>query len=600
MPSYLPWMLRFACLSIAVLASGRAHAQVQVIESRLLPTDVRIQCRVLWPSGLEQGYVPLRFELNHQGSSPAEIEVKAVSGQRRREGSSYASRLVSMKPGERAQFEILMPSAWRGARRSSSPYVVVSSGKVREALSLPSRGSHTANSVVGCLIVGAEKPDAGTNQSLASMLDSASLAFATSATHGSAKPDIGFAVGALTFEDLPQRWQAYSSLDLVVLDSSDGQAMGRSLAPILSWVRLGGQLSLVGPMSIDALSRIPGLEDAFEGRRSIEGRSGCYSHGFGQIQVHAQAFEWQSGMKASATEFTRARALAELPGRWTPNASYWRLGDSTAPNPLSRVPVQGFLIALLAFAVFVGPIHLIALRRWGQPALMLLTIPLFSIVATSGILMYGILAQGVDLRVEEKSLSFLDQGSKRVSNLVRRDLFAGGFGGLGLRPAAGTAVFPIENWKRIDSPYQLERSETEFVLTGGFLPVRDQVEQWVASEKTSRYRLSVSTADGSTVEITNEGAVTIEELFYQSLEGAWYRAAKLEPGSSQVATPSSFEGSSLESHMLQSFGKDLPMAKGGYVARLAKDPFMDDLGLEWSPSGGRHFLIGVIETGDAQ
>ena len=596
-------LLRLACLVLAVLQGRLVLAQAAVWENRFMPEGITVRCTLPWPAGLMQGYVPVKVELSHDGLESEEIVVTAYSSRWSSAGPIFADRTLQLKPGEQVQVEMLMPNflLWNGRTRSAR--VVVETNQRPLEFNHPTRGSGAGTNSYGCLLVSDQAPSAGENQALEGILGTifplASLG--SSRSHASHSVGSYFAVGAITWDDLPGAWQAYSSLDLVVLDSNDQQNLQEHLEPILAWVRLGGELALIGESSPKDLRHLENLSDALEVRRLVPGHEDTYFLGLGKIRVHRQGFDRESALLTAVHGVDDLENPVDLAGRWVPNSGGWRFPpNGTGQQAISPIPLRGFLMLLLGFAILVGPIHLTVLKRINRPDLMLITIPALSLLATSGILAYGILYQGLDLKAVEQSLSFLDQGSKRVSNVVRRDLFHGGFSGDGLRPAAGTAVFPIEYRSNRESSFQVRRSDSGVLLEGSFLPPRSQVRHWSASDRASRTRLVVRGATKESIEVINEGLPWIEDLFYRALDGTWYQAKDLAPGSEASAVPIDFKGSDLQKRLDATFREALPILPGGYVALLETDPFVDDLGLDWSRKAGEHFLIGLVEEEEAQ
>ena len=110
---------------------------------------------------------------------------------------------------------------------------------------------------------------------------------------------------------------------------------------------------------------------------------------------------------------------------------------------------------LVAFAVLIGPVNLVFLKRIRRPALLLVTIPLLSAAASVGLLLYGIFYQGLDTKAARQSLTVLDQRSHHADTIERRKLFVGLSPGRGLRPGAATAVVP-ENVKGEDQRFAVD------------------------------------------------------------------------------------------------------------------------------------------------
>lgn len=578
---------------IALLAFGllavSAGAQTTFLSVTLPKAKVHMDTSFPWPMDCVFGYVPIKVELSNRGDSSQLVTVEATDGRWRGAGSSKHQRQVKLEAGEVAELWMLTPNFYYYSDRGT-PRVQITVGREVGGISQPT-GAGAGAACVFALAVGPRMPAKGTNATLGGQMGQILIA----ATQGLAEG----CLGATSWGDLPDSWQAYSSLDVVVVDASNAAGMERRLEPILSWVRLGGKLVLVGEPDVAQLARFGGLEYAFEGRRVISPDGNTYSYGLGRITIVAGAFDWKAGAWLEVASREGSVQVHGRRARLTPSPRNWQLERSDLSIPgIGALPLRAFLVGLLLFAVLIGPVNLLVLKRLQRPALLLITIPVLSITATVCILLFGILDQGLDVKQAEWSLSHLDQVSKRVADVSLRAIHAGSSPAAGLLPGAGTAVFPERSLGN-DEIYVVEQTGEGRVLRGSFLPVRELFTQVVMREAACRQRVEVSLEQGR-IKIQNGLKSTITSLAYHAENGDWYSVAKLDPGESAVAELGKSVAGDLEAAVRDDFGGDFGVPLGGYLARLESNPFGDDLGLEPTRLVNVHYVIGLLEQGGAR
>ncbi len=591
----LPETVRYLAIlaGLAAMTLGAAAAQAFVAESRTLETKVRARLTYAWPVDSLHGYFPVQVELVNESRQSADVEVFADGKTYQYQVENSALRTVVLEPGERVQFELLVPNFVNGSHTGAAGVVFDVSGETMR-LNQPSSGTRYMGDQLAVLAVGGSAPPPGTNDVLKADLDLMSTAYSGSGSRGGTP----VSVGSVTWENLSKDWQAYSSLDAVVLSTADRANLDAHLEPILTWVRMGGTLLLVGTEDLDALRGVDLLEDAFDDRKRPSGTENLYTYGLGRIRRLDTPFLWTASAWGQA-------CIDQVLDRHIFHSDYSALmpGRSVGPTnsflgPFNELPLRGFLAWLMVFVILIGPLNLLLIGKLRRPALLLLSVPALSGLATLGILGYGILEQGLDVRVRDHSLVYLDQGRARVASLTMRDLFAGGFASDGLHPGPGTAVFPIGEHEDHGPVYRVERRGDAVLLAGDFLPSRQHVRQAIASEAASRLRVEIEGSGGQVV-VRNATPEAIDELFYHALDGKWYRVESLKPGAEQVADAAMFAGSSLEKSLLERFQGEHFVPPGGYIARMDANPFLDDLGLEPKFEGSDSFVIGELGAGEA-
>jgi hypothetical protein len=394
---------------------------------------------------------------------------------------------------------------------------------------------------------------------------------------------------------MPTRAEAYTSLDLVIRPLQGAPEEEPPLAALVRWVRLGGQLLVVGDDAGErALSASTGSEPGWKsgsGSRSpttcARGRAdkgSCSSRDppsavFAAPRDAAVVLEILRADKASAPPRTLVTStpfghLLEIPG-------------------VGELPYEIFLVFLLVFAVVIGPVNFMVLRRIGKPFLLLVTVPAISAAASLLLFLYGAFAQGFGAKAASSSFTLLDQRNASASTIEERAAYVPLAPAPGLRPEAGTSIYPVlSNGSR---HFVVDLSEG-VLLRNGFLPVRTQFDHVALTDRASHLRLSFAEEEGQLV-VHNELSVAVQRLFLRDPEGSTYALREeLQPGGAAKLTRApeldAFVGSSkMIDHDLLG---QRPLVASSYVAELAGDPFLDECGVEAELLSESHALYGVL------
>jgi len=310
-------------------------------------------------------------------------------------------------------------------------------------------------------------------------------------------------------------------------------------------------------------------------------------------------------------------ALRDEPGILDGNAGLvpkqgsWRGDGLTLSIPgLARLPYRSFAGLLMLFAIVIGPVNFLTVRKRKNPVILLLTIPAIALVTTVALLAYGIYFQGVDVKTASYSVAVLDQREHRSACVESRQFFAG------LAPAAGLALGPgtiVHAWP-LDGSYSSwnrKRYEVELeggaLLAGDYLPSRRATSQVVAVERAERGRLDVKRS-GNALAVDNNLGVGVKHLTVRDPEGRFFVFdGNLAPGASaELQVAERLE--ELDVAIDQILTRTLPLTDhrltfepakraipaGCYLAELERGPFRDDCGIEMSELAGAHVVLGVL------
>lgn len=585
---------------------------------------VNFVLRTPWPRAVNKGYQPLSVEMENTNNRDVSVSITAKGGY---EGKVRMTRSVGLRAGETRKIELLLPSFCA----SASDFVVsLEIGGSRQRLyglgstEVTGNGVHSIALFTNSVKANGRDVNWSTALSPAASTTAGTPAFSyygywpnppwrnlgiSNLRQWSAEAKINIA--EIGYDWMSTNWQAYSSLDMAVVETESGMPSQAELDALLAWVRMGGVVMFSGRnvnQSMAAIEDVRGwLEDRFLVQTSARGPLGVrtYQCGFGRVLVHSgeDLLDGEEAQEA-ILGILRSKIRTGL----TPSPRGSRIsGSGVAPNipGVGILPYRAFVTLMVIFAVVVGPINFWYMRRRDTPIKLLFTIPLLAAGSSVAILSYGFFWQGVSIRTDSHSVSLLDQRTGLVSTADSRALFAGLAPGRGLVPGQGTAIFPlgVDLVNRTDATYNIEQDgATSFDM--GFLPSRVQVRQAVLTARTTHLRLEFDESAGGLV-VRNALDVPVEGLVVHNRDGAWYSLVDRTIEIGGEARLALIDGSPKSDRQVWSERKpeefwtfhplDLPeLPRGSYTAHLESDPFIDDCGIRTTEVSGSHGLLGVM------
>lgn len=561
--------------------------------------EIRMHCR--WPGSCIKGWAPVQVEVRNLSEREQFVRLMA-------EGIDWntrnVGRAIELDAHEHLEFELLLPL---GGQYQNNYYLNFYSDG--ESGGGPVLGTRFDTSVRQILYVSETAPAAGEVEAWSSLLSAREVSAGGAPAGTTSVATLGYVGGSIAatpdvdlahtrFDGLARSWGAYTSLDLVVLDLDAGAPPAAELAPLVAWVRSGGDLLVIGERAEAGALALPELAAWMEPRfRAPHAFGDEYLCGLGRLCIGSEG--------ALVTDYDPwISELLDANGGLTHDPHEWR-GTRTAPTipGLELLPFRTFALVLLVFAFAIGPVNFLFIAKKKKAVLLLVTIPLIAAVTTLLLLGYGVLVQGLDVKTASISVALLDERSHRSSSTEHRQLFAGLAPAEGLAPAPGTFVHAAESGSMNES-YEVELGEG--VLLGGrFLPSRVPVRQVLSSERAERGRLGVSLA-GPRPRVDNNLGVTLDELLVRTPDGACFHLEKrLGPGASAELEPveaaPTAEGLALDLHRtglapapVEPAGLERALPPGCYLAQLATNPFRDPCGIEENELFGAHVLFGVL------
>lgn len=537
-----------------------------------------------WPVWVEKGYLPLRLTVENLADRARVVELSLAPEYA--PGGGEARRALALDAGERRVVDLAVPGFGPGM---ASYALSVGEAGSRRPLSLYGLGapSWAGPADMNVLWVGAEPPALG-------LLDrwtrATPFALWSSARH----------------EDLPRgpdALAAWTSLDLVVLEIRGGLPSAEALAPLLAWVRLGGTLLLRGPEQ----PLPPELEAWTEPRFALTLESGAevgraWSMGHGVLAWTAREEGWdQAPLSGLAWELIqRGRERLVVPD---PSTIGQPLALAVRMDGVGELPRGTLSLVLIGLALLLGPLNLglVALSR--RPPLLLLSTPLLAFGSSAALVAWGLLRDGLDIKVQSSAVTVLDQRLGRASTQEGRLIYAGRAQREGLRPGAGTVVLPVDLYAQ--SGWRVEGEQGRELSGARFLPTRQKVELRVLGDRESARSLELADEAGRPVATNRLGAGVLRLVLHRA-DGSWWLGEDLADGASaglRAATREQAAGWVNELADLalpmnvpggDRLGED-GLPPGTWLATLDGQPFRDDLGLQSVDLPGHAAVYGVLE-----
>lgn len=609
----LPHRLFALLLAFAACGLTSQATLAQYREESDVVGKVSIRTWQRWPQSASRGWMPIYVELNNGSGREERVQVSASSGNFSSGGVSTA---VVLAPGESRRVELVVPLIGGYDWRSSFAYTVrvAAAGETSRQYNFGAIGS-SINGSRPVMVFGPELPKAGLPESWTASLSTlvledldpwSGMHLGGPATH--VQPEAtevttggnNVPLVAGTFDEMPQRMDAYSSLSGVVLTHPRRIEAGKNLEDLFAWTRVGGYLTLCGDGAEEFVRQRPELASWTKERFRIteDEAFSAYQCGYGRLIVAEGVTMEDPSLRSGLRE-----ALRNWRG-FLPDRNYAQLPSRSIPG-VDDPPYLVFGFFLLLFALLIGPVNFVWVKKTKRPVLLLFTIPLISAAATFLLLGYGILAQGIDTKQSSTVLALLDQRANRVELGQQSSIYVGFARKRGLAPGPRTVVAPVlhsamgndmvNNWS--------VREGAQRFLSGSYMPVREVGSHVVLSERSTRFGLEVS-RNGASLSATNGFDTAVSELALCDSDGSfWLAEGPVDPGQTVTLTATDQEAwREKRLDWLREFGPDsLPASyrvlPDSYRLQLSEGSFEDDLGLEANLSGGVHGVIGILEEG---
>ncbi|MBK7874201.1 MAG: hypothetical protein IPJ77_00340 [Planctomycetes bacterium] len=631
----------FALASIQGAPASAAPAQLTVVapqatgaptsshrppmSATLTDAQVDVVAWSAWPEMLYQGLQPLVFELTNRSEDERTIDLSLARGWG--DDRWTVEESVTVAAGARERLELFAPVA----RSYDSAYTATIRSRGETTYINNLGANQPPNPTVWPVIyvhTAARTPQAGAVEVWGAALGSITpeglphqetpeppmvrvhmggvgpmpIPAATTATSSA----WSVAVTAVPVEELPARFEPYTSLKGVILDAQGALPRSDVLDALLAWTRLGGCLVFQGPEARAKALAVPGAAAWIEERflLSASGADAVYACGQGALVL------------AGSADVQTVQTIADAPRHASAIETIGRglvHGVSFASSPQHEVelaslpglsgldlPYRALTLLLVLFAIVIGPVNLIVVQKLKRPALLLVTVPLIALVFSVGLFAYGAVSQGLGTRARSHSITWLDQRTHGATTLEVRSLFAGMPAGDGWRPGPGVACVALPH--RSGSTGQLRLDFREgLAYTGDYLPVRREVREAFLVDRAARARLSL-TRNGERITVENGLGAGIASLVLRDADGDWHvSTGRIDAGARAELEPVTAANLAMDRvhetlASVEAVASVTDPFTGTYVARLEASAFVDACGVEYAEEESVHVVFGVLES----
>ena len=211
--------------------------------------------------------------------------------------------------------------------------------------------------------------------------------------------------------------------------------------------------------------------------------------------------------------------------------------DFSIPG-VGRPPVVVFGILIVGFVFAIGPANYWFFSRRKQLYLILLTIPLFSLLACLSLIFYAVLMDGFRINTRIRSITVLDQASGHFDCYSRHQMLGGSVPADGYTFDESDLVFVSREFG--GQPLSYSFGDNLQQVSGG--DIRARTEHQIVRHRNSQTnsRIEVQPTSDGGFEVTNSFQQKITHLEV-CLSGQLYKTADLEPGTTKTLQP--FEAS---------------------------------------------------------
>lgn len=327
-------------------------------------------------------------------------------------------------------------------------------------------------------------------------------------------------------------WLGYTSYDGVVVSAKKFRLMSSATRrAIIQYVECGGSLLIAG--------KTDKLPEAWGKATRLKRGLKAYYAGFGRCLVSDErnmarfpksyltpiVISWSN----TANPFIKNRTIEAA------NNSFPVVEDLT-------VPVRGMFFLMIVFAVLIGPLNLIILKKIRKRIWLLWTVPLVSVITCLCVFGYALVSEGISGHRRTETLTILDERTHRATSIGWTAFYCPLSPGDGLHFDYDTELSLQEGRKYDDySSYGWDRGRSKARrtinwtndqhLASGWISARVPAHFRIRRSQTRRERLTLSTNDDGNMEVVNGLGACITKLYLCDAKGRLYKAGgEIAPG----------------------------------------------------------------------
>jgi hypothetical protein len=572
----MPWLGLAALLLVSRAEAAAQEATGEPVAKQ--EGNLRVETDKVWPMPAMGHPFPLRVRMENRGPArEIEYAVDSRMGWGGGDRTWNVTRRFRLADGERAEFSLLVPasSAYMGLE-------VRVDGRKADDLG----GSINANQAYGAHLVIDGRRDFSQAQLETSFPD-----------RGRGQPPCVL----LPANRLCGQWQAYAGLGGVWARAAEWRALGvPEREAILKAVKAGQTLVLYETDDAPLVGR-----GALLPPESVAG----WTSPLGGIESIAPDIEGvRLGMgRAFRVPGRLIGPSANLPHRFRADGRDVVKRVFAAPGFLavpgvSEVPHVAFFWIVFFFALIIGPINLLFVRRLGKRMVFVVTTPLIALLSVSTLFAYSAFREGFGLKASVRSFTLLNPEARESVVVSAASVYSGmSTGTWRYRPETLVLGVPKRDMGDDEESYRSYRRREDRTVSSNLDWTRGQeVSSWVpARERTvvaavqvgaDRSRLMVEKA-GAGLRIHNALGVDIERGILNWEGRTWPLPALPAGGAAEIsAAPPSFP---VPNGVFNPRSLDLGVsAAGEFVVVTSMNPSLDRGEKSMEERGGFHVVKG--------
>jgi hypothetical protein len=319
----------------------------------------------------------------------------------------------------------------------------------------------------------------------------------------------------------PNHWLSYTRFDAVVLTEAEFAAMTPIVrGTIEDYLRAGGNLTVLGEPELPESWTRDSKESIQEGTRFRLGL-GCLTitpdlrKDFASLRS-----DWENSAElfssaANDILFDRSEAHDMLP-----------LIDSVG------VPLRLVLLLILVFAILIGPVNVLILKRLKRRIWLLWTVPLMAVFFSTIVFFSTFLVEGFQTRSRSRTLTVLDQRAGKAISLGMIGFYAPLTPGGGLNFETNTCLLPVLQDRGGGDRLALDWS-TDQNLADGWINSRVPCHFFFRKCDSRKERITVDFS-GEQPSAVNGLGIDLDELIVADGEGRIYHATDIVAGEKVV------------------------------------------------------------------
>lgn len=386
-------------------------------------------------------------------------------------------------------------------------------------------------------------------------------------------------------------WLAFSRYPMIIITSEDFDMMSSGTrTALINYAECGGILVSDGELNIPS---------SWKKLNNKSGPWNIYSAGFGKIITTGKTFK-----KIAKRDWNRIYHMAAVNnGALQTNMSVNEANNHFPVVKKLNISPGIIFFIMLVFAFLIGPVNIFILSRKKRKIWLLWTVPAGALLFTIVLLIYALSSETWGGHTRSRTLTVLDENTRRAISLGRLAYFypIPPGGGLMFSPWTEVGTIGVNQSNRV---YSVDWTNGQHLRSGWFV-AKTPCQLILRKNEPRRERLEIQRHKKS-ISITNGLGVHIESLHLWDFDNELYTATNIKPGAKvelgRIKIKSIRNNDSLKLGFYDSMipAPDFKLMPGSYVAKLQSNPFVEP-GRKFSANHkGEATLIGIMRQEDAK